>query len=168
MFLPLFKSKCSPFNGLNCWHFLQIYLENLAFTVDVTIFWNVPNMCLFSPVDTDKTVTLGVYLTKKEQKKLRRQTRREAQKELQERVRLGLMPPPEPKGKNTDTRTTDAQPHGSNSESNSFRVSSLLSENLQPDEGAGNGGGAGPHQGGGPRTSTDGQEAEVSSPICPF
>uniref|UniRef100_A0A8C5CLS8 U4/U6 small nuclear ribonucleoprotein Prp3 n=1 Tax=Gadus morhua TaxID=8049 RepID=A0A8C5CLS8_GADMO len=43
------------------------------------------------------TVTLGVYLTKKEQKKLRRQTRREAQKELQERVRLGLMPPPEPK-----------------------------------------------------------------------
>uniref|UniRef100_A0A8C5FTD0 U4/U6 small nuclear ribonucleoprotein Prp3 n=1 Tax=Gadus morhua TaxID=8049 RepID=A0A8C5FTD0_GADMO len=65
--------------------------------LDVTIFWNVPNMCLFSPVDTDKTVTLGVYLTKKEQKKLRRQTRREAQKELQERVRLGLMPPPEPK-----------------------------------------------------------------------
>uniref|UniRef100_A0A4W5RTN5 U4/U6 small nuclear ribonucleoprotein Prp3 n=1 Tax=Hucho hucho TaxID=62062 RepID=A0A4W5RTN5_9TELE len=51
-----------------------------------------------SPVDTDKPgVTLGVYLTKKEQKKLRRQTRREGQKELQEKVRLGLMPPPEPK-----------------------------------------------------------------------
>ncbi|MBN3315882.1 PRPF3 protein, partial [Atractosteus spatula] len=49
------------------------------------------------PVDTDRPVTLGVYLTKKEQKKLRRQTRREAQKELQEKVRLGLMPPPEPK-----------------------------------------------------------------------
>ncbi|XP_061574391.1 U4/U6 small nuclear ribonucleoprotein Prp3 [Cololabis saira] len=49
------------------------------------------------PVDTDKPVTLGVYLTKKEQKKLRRQTRREAQKEVQEKVRLGLMPPPEPK-----------------------------------------------------------------------
>ncbi|XP_018590550.1 U4/U6 small nuclear ribonucleoprotein Prp3 isoform X1 [Scleropages formosus] len=49
------------------------------------------------PVDTDKPVTLGVYLTKKERKKLRRQTRREAQKELQEKVRLGLMPPPEPK-----------------------------------------------------------------------
>ncbi|XP_073703073.1 U4/U6 small nuclear ribonucleoprotein Prp3 [Garra rufa] len=48
-------------------------------------------------VDTDKPVTLGVYLTKKEQKKLRRQTRREGQKELQEKVRLGLMPPPEPK-----------------------------------------------------------------------
>lgn len=50
-------------------------------------------------VDSDTPVTLGVYLTKKEQKKLRRQTRREAQKELQEKVRLGLMPPPEPKGR---------------------------------------------------------------------
>ncbi|XP_060936415.1 U4/U6 small nuclear ribonucleoprotein Prp3 [Limanda limanda] len=50
-----------------------------------------------APVDTDKAVTLGVYLTKKEQKKLRRQTRREGQKEVQEKVRLGLMPPPEPK-----------------------------------------------------------------------
>lgn len=49
------------------------------------------------PVDNDTPVTLGVYLTKKEQKKLRRQTRREAQKELQEKVRLGLTPPPEPK-----------------------------------------------------------------------
>ncbi|XP_061102938.1 U4/U6 small nuclear ribonucleoprotein Prp3-like isoform X2 [Conger conger] len=49
------------------------------------------------PVDTDRPVTLGVYLTKKEQKKLRRQTRRERLKELQEKVRLGLMPPPEPK-----------------------------------------------------------------------
>ncbi|XP_058254243.1 U4/U6 small nuclear ribonucleoprotein Prp3 isoform X2 [Hemibagrus wyckioides] len=49
------------------------------------------------PVDTDKPVTLGVYLTKREQKKLRRQTRREGQKEVQEKVRLGLMPPPEPK-----------------------------------------------------------------------
>ncbi|XP_078526788.1 U4/U6 small nuclear ribonucleoprotein Prp3 [Lissotriton helveticus] len=49
------------------------------------------------PVDSDTPVTLGVYLTKKEQKKLRRQTRREAQKEMQEKVRLGLMPPPEPK-----------------------------------------------------------------------
>lgn len=50
------------------------------------------------PVNTEKPVTLGVYLTKKEQKKLRRQTRREGQKEVQEKVRLGLMPPPEPKG----------------------------------------------------------------------
>ncbi|XP_073495661.1 U4/U6 small nuclear ribonucleoprotein Prp3 [Phyllobates terribilis] len=52
---------------------------------------------LSPPVDKDAPVTLGIYLTQKEQKKLRRQTRREAQKELQEKVRLGLMPPPEPK-----------------------------------------------------------------------
>ncbi|OCT66486.1 hypothetical protein XELAEV_18042736mg [Xenopus laevis] len=52
---------------------------------------------LSPPVDKDAPVTLGIYLTKKEQKKLRRQTRREGQKELQEKVRLGLMPPPEPK-----------------------------------------------------------------------
>ncbi|CAJ0927068.1 unnamed protein product [Ranitomeya imitator] len=52
---------------------------------------------LSPPVDRDAPVTLGIYLTQKEQKKLRRQTRREAQKELQEKVRLGLMPPPEPK-----------------------------------------------------------------------
>uniref|UniRef100_A0A4W3GBG9 Pre-mRNA-splicing factor 3 domain-containing protein n=1 Tax=Callorhinchus milii TaxID=7868 RepID=A0A4W3GBG9_CALMI len=51
------------------------------------------------PVDTDNPVTLGIYLTKKEQKKLRRQTRREGLKEMQEKIRLGLMPPPEPKGK---------------------------------------------------------------------
>uniref|UniRef100_A0A2K6A170 U4/U6 small nuclear ribonucleoprotein Prp3 n=1 Tax=Mandrillus leucophaeus TaxID=9568 RepID=A0A2K6A170_MANLE len=42
------------------------------------------------PVDNDTPVTLGVYLTKKEQKKLQRQTRREAQKELLEKVRLVL------------------------------------------------------------------------------
>lgn len=56
------------------------------------------SFCFSFSVDTDKPVTLGVYLTKKEQKKLRRQTRREGQKEVQEKVRLGLMPPPEPKG----------------------------------------------------------------------
>ncbi|NXR57612.1 PRPF3 protein, partial [Rhadina sibilatrix] len=57
---------------------------------------------LSPPVDSDMPVTLGVYLTKKEQKKLRRQTRREAQKELQEKVRLGLMPPPEPKARTSN------------------------------------------------------------------
>ncbi|RMC14952.1 hypothetical protein DUI87_07131 [Hirundo rustica rustica] len=52
---------------------------------------------LSPPVDRDMPVTLAVYLTKKEQKTLQCRTRREAQKELQEKVRLGLMPPPEPK-----------------------------------------------------------------------
>ncbi|XP_071787847.1 U4/U6 small nuclear ribonucleoprotein Prp3-like [Asterias amurensis] len=49
------------------------------------------------PVETTQTVTMPIYLTKKERKKLRRQTRREIQKEIQEKVRLGLEPPPEPK-----------------------------------------------------------------------
>jgi U4/U6 small nuclear ribonucleoprotein PRP3 len=40
---------------------------------------------------------LPVFLTKKEQKKLRRQNRREAWKEKQEKVRLGLDPAPAPK-----------------------------------------------------------------------
>ncbi|NXY27295.1 PRPF3 protein, partial [Pomatorhinus ruficollis] len=43
---------------------------------------------LSPPVDTDTPVTLGVYLTKKEQKKLWRQTRQEAQKELQEKPKV--------------------------------------------------------------------------------
>ncbi|XP_056157750.1 U4/U6 small nuclear ribonucleoprotein Prp3 [Lampris incognitus] len=75
---------------------------NPEMQLDDIEFFGVTNLVehpaqISPPVDTDKPVTLGVYLTKKEQKKLRRQTRREGQKELQEKVRLGLMPPPEPK-----------------------------------------------------------------------
>ncbi|XP_037033415.1 U4/U6 small nuclear ribonucleoprotein Prp3 [Bradysia coprophila] len=40
---------------------------------------------------------MPVFLTKKERKKLRRQNRREAWKEEQEKIRIGLAPPPEPK-----------------------------------------------------------------------
>lgn len=40
---------------------------------------------------------IKLFLTTKERRKLRRQTRMETQKELQEKVRLGLLPPPEPK-----------------------------------------------------------------------
>ena len=36
-------------------------------------------------------------LTKKERKKMRKQNRSEIQKEYQEKIRLGLLPPPEPK-----------------------------------------------------------------------
>ena len=48
--------------------------------------------------DSEQPVQLAVMLTKDERKKLRRQNRTEAQKELQEKIRLGLMAPPEPKG----------------------------------------------------------------------
>ncbi|GLH15173.1 U4/U6 small nuclear ribonucleoprotein Prp3 [Gryllus bimaculatus] len=49
------------------------------------------------PTDPLKPAYLPVFLTKKERKKLRRQNRREAWKEEQEKIRLGLEPPPEPK-----------------------------------------------------------------------
>lgn len=49
------------------------------------------------PDEPIKPVYLPVFLTKKERKKLRRQNRREAWKEEQEKIRLGLVPPPEPK-----------------------------------------------------------------------
>ena len=51
------------------------------------------------PAEPDRPIALPVFLTKKEQKKLRRQNRREAWKDKQEKIRLGLEPPPEPKVK---------------------------------------------------------------------
>lgn len=49
------------------------------------------------PAEPEKPPEIPVYLTKKERKKLRRQNRQEAQKDEQEKIRLGLQPPPEPK-----------------------------------------------------------------------
>ncbi|XP_015364314.1 PREDICTED: U4/U6 small nuclear ribonucleoprotein Prp3 [Diuraphis noxia] len=49
------------------------------------------------PTDPLKPVFMPVFLTKKERKKLRRQNRRETWKEEQEKIRLGLEPPAEPK-----------------------------------------------------------------------
>lgn len=49
--------------------------------------------------DNKPAPVLGTYLTKKERKKIRRINRREALKDEQEKIRLGLMPPPEPKVK---------------------------------------------------------------------
>lgn len=49
------------------------------------------------PSEPLKPAYMPVFLTKKERKKLRRQNRREAWKEEQEKIRLGLEPPPEPK-----------------------------------------------------------------------
>ncbi|XP_050411583.1 U4/U6 small nuclear ribonucleoprotein Prp3 [Patella vulgata] len=49
------------------------------------------------PAEPTKEISIPVYLTKKEREKLRRQNRTEGQKEITEKIRLGLMPPPEPK-----------------------------------------------------------------------
>ena len=48
-------------------------------------------------MEQKEDISVPVYLTKKERKKLRRQNRREAEKEIQEKIRLGLAPPLEPK-----------------------------------------------------------------------
>lgn len=52
-------------------------------------------VCLDEP---NKPVLLPIHLTKHEQRKLRRQNRAEVMKEQQEKIRLGLIPAPEPKG----------------------------------------------------------------------
>lgn len=49
------------------------------------------------PTDPLKPVYMQMFLTSQERKKLRRQNRREAWKEDQEKIRLGLEAPPEPK-----------------------------------------------------------------------
>ena len=51
------------------------------------------------PLEPNKPVHVPVFLTKKERKKLRRQNRREAWKEKQDKIRIGLLPPDEPKVK---------------------------------------------------------------------
>lgn len=49
------------------------------------------------PAEPRRPIYMPVFLTKKERKKLRRQNRREMWKEEQEKIRLGLEAPPEPK-----------------------------------------------------------------------
>merc|ERR1719357_2512331 len=51
------------------------------------------------PLEAGGNVQIPVFLTKKEQKKLRRQNRREAWKEKQDKIRLGILQPDEPKVK---------------------------------------------------------------------
>ena len=47
---------------------------------------------------SDMQTAIPVFMTKKERKKLRKQGRQEAQRDLQEKIRIGLAPVPEPKG----------------------------------------------------------------------
>merc|ERR1719308_601386 len=51
------------------------------------------------PMESNRAVHVPMFLTKKERKKLRRQNRREAWKERQDKIRLGLLAPDEPKVK---------------------------------------------------------------------
>ncbi|XP_065841750.1 U4/U6 small nuclear ribonucleoprotein Prp3-like [Oscarella lobularis] len=51
------------------------------------------------PNEPRRVAPIPILLTKKERKKLRTQKRREAEKETQEKIQLGLVPPPQPKVK---------------------------------------------------------------------
>jgi U4/U6 small nuclear ribonucleoprotein PRP3 len=51
------------------------------------------------PMESSRPVHVPMFLTKREHKKLRRQNRREAWKEKQDKIRLGLVAPDEPKVK---------------------------------------------------------------------
>lgn len=51
----------------------------------------------FILAESDKPLVVPVMLTKAERKKVRRQNRAETQKEETEKIRLGLIAPPEPK-----------------------------------------------------------------------
>ncbi|XP_020283218.1 U4/U6 small nuclear ribonucleoprotein Prp3 [Pseudomyrmex gracilis] len=74
-------------------------VENEPTTIKSSTITNLVEhpMQMRPPTDPLKPMFMPVYLTKKERKKLRRQTRRETWKEEQEKIRLGLEPPPEPK-----------------------------------------------------------------------
>ncbi|VDP43379.1 unnamed protein product [Soboliphyme baturini] len=90
--------------GIEWWD--SVILPGESYDVDVNaIKFDMINSLVEHPIQLkppgefhDKKF-LKVYLTKKEQKKLRRQNRKEMQREKQEKIRLGLEPPPEPKVK---------------------------------------------------------------------
>lgn len=164
LFICLWLGSAAVYSALICKYNCAYLACLLTVSYRVNNLHGIFVMNIFPSVDTDKPVTLGVYLTKKEQKKLRRQTRREGQKELQEKVRLGLMPPPEPKGKHTNPFYYNVlQKEKKNSAANiCFH---FVSSYLQPDEGAGDRSGSGSNKGGGPCQSADGQETEVCTAV---
>lgn len=59
----------------------------------------VPIRPLGAAAQSNEPVVLPMFLTKVEQKKLRRATRREREMEKRDKVMMGLIPPPEPKFK---------------------------------------------------------------------
>ena len=81
------------FHRLNIYIYIYIYVY----------FGFFVSYCTLLSVEQKEDISVPVYLTKKERKKLRRQNRREAEKEIQEKIRLGLAPPLEPKGRRVST-----------------------------------------------------------------
>lgn len=67
-------------------------------TDDVTIYVEHP-VPIKPPSEKGEPPAMPMFLTKKEQKKLRRRARMEREKEKQEKIMLGILPPPKPKVK---------------------------------------------------------------------
>lgn len=88
---------------------------------------------------------------------------------MQEKVRLGLMPPPEPKGTCIQLTIVKTELHARFNRlfilANTDFCFYSLSTYLQPDESPGDRGGSGSYEGRSSRQSTDGQETEVSNTI---
>jgi len=72
---------------------LAINMEAITMLIEHPIQMEAPG------AGSKGTTVLKTYLTKKERKKIRRMNRKEALKDDQEKQRLGLAPPPEPKVK---------------------------------------------------------------------
>lgn len=77
--------------------YFLIHIYNLFRINYIIKISNIDRLFFYILADPLKPIYMPVFLTKKERKKLRRQNRREAWKEEQEKIRLGLEPPPEPK-----------------------------------------------------------------------
>lgn len=78
---------------------ILILLPPLFSSRDTAITNLIEHPIQMKPLEPNQAVHVPVFLTKKERKKLRRQNRREAWKEKQDKIRLGLLPPDEPKVK---------------------------------------------------------------------
>lgn len=77
--------------------YIYIYIYFLFIICMIEYIIHIVFCGLFFTADPLKPIYMPVFLTKKERKKLRRQNRRETWKEEQEKIRLGLEAPPEPK-----------------------------------------------------------------------
>ena len=94
-------------SGLNCEENINlriIFFHRLNIYIYIHVYFGFfVSYCTLLSVEQKEDISVPVYLTKKERKKLRRQNRREAEKEIQEKIRLGLAPPLEPKGRRVST-----------------------------------------------------------------
>lgn len=128
--------------------FSPSYLES---TDAITIYIQHP-IQIPAPQDKIKVEPKALFLTKKEQKKMRRQRRAAALRDKQDRIKMGLLPPDAPRGKS---------PIPSSLVLSLTRL--LLSQIIEHDEGVDAGRDRGSYEGRGASSSRNGREGEGSS-----